>query len=166
MAPPSHPPSHPPSYAPPSHAPPSHAPPSMPPPLQQQQLQQSVVEDEDEETTLMQNWIQSRAVVRVKQQGAYYLVTGVVSSVSGSMVSIDITNPTPMGIIEIAASSIEPVLPEKGDDVLVVGSDVDEEMMGKIGKLNNIDDTDAVVTVDGLGLQFFDMRDLCKYMPE
>ena len=33
-----------------------------------------------------------------------------------------------------------------------------------IGLLNNIDDTDAVVTVDDLGLQFFDMKDLCKYM--
>ena len=32
--------------------------------------------------------------------------------------------------------------------------------------LNNIDDTDAVVTVESLGLQFFDMRDLCKLIPK
>ena len=31
---------------------------------------------------------------------------------------------------------VEPVLPEKGDHVLIVGADVDEEMLGKSGNRN------------------------------
>ena len=111
--------------------------------------------------------MQVRAVVRVKQQGEHYFRSGVVTSISSSskMCSIDVTEPTPVGIIDVLQEWVEPVLPEKGDHVLIVGQDVDEEMLGKTGKLNNIDDTDAVVTVDKLGLQFFDMRDLCKVIP-
>ena len=117
--------------------------------------------------SLMKGWCMTRAVVRVVQAGEYFHVVGVVTKLlSNDKCSVDITAPTPMGIVELSQSWCEPVLPEKGDHVIVVGGDVDEEMMGKKGKLNNIDDTDAVVTVDNLGLQFFDMRDLCKYMPE
>merc|ERR1712166_706090 len=83
---------------------------------------------------------------------------------NASWISLVITNPTPMGIVEIESSYLEPVLPEIGDSVLVVGSDVDEEMMGQTGILNNIDEIDAVVTISSVGLQFFEMKELCKYV--
>jgi hypothetical protein len=134
---------------------------------QQPEANSSATTNDESAAALMNNWVQERAVVRIKQQGEHYYRSGVVTSVSPArMCSIDVTEPTPVGIIEVPQDWVEPVLPEKGDDVLIVGTDVDEEMKGKVGKLNNIDDTDAVVTVESLGLQFFDMRDLCKLIPK
>jgi hypothetical protein len=144
-----------------------HQPPQPPPPQPHQPHEQSAAEEEGTATTLMENWVKERAVVRVKKQGEHYFRSGVVTSISSTrMCSIDVTEPTPVGIIEVSESSVEPVRPQKGDHVLIVGHDVDEEMLGKIGTLNNIDDTDAVVTVNELGLQFFDMGDLCKLIPK
>ena len=119
------------------------------------------------EAQLVQNWVHVRAVVRVTKPGDTLGCTGVVTHIAaGRMCRIDVIEPASMGVIEVREKHLRPVLPQELDRVLIVGSNADRDLCGKQGTLNNVDDNDAVVTVDEQGLQFFEIHELCKLMPE
>ena len=116
---------------------------------------------------LINNWVHERVCVRVRKEGPNFGCMGMVTQVmAGRMCRIDVLEPpSKRGVIDVREAHLEPEMPAKGDRVIVVGNEADPDMWGKQGMLNNLDESDAVVTIDVVGMQFFALHELCKLMP-
>ena len=116
--------------------------------------------------TLIDNWVRERACVIVRNKTHLGCVGMVTEIMAGRMCRVDILEPeNKRGVIDVREAHLAPQLPSRADQVLIVGKSGDEDLWGRVGNLLNVQDNDAVVTFEDMGMHFFSLEELCKLMP-
>ena len=120
----------------------------------------------------IKTWVNRGLVVEISQQGDHNNCRGVVRTVyDDRMCDVDITDPAPRGVVKVSERNLKPVRPRKGDRVVILPLEDESqdgaEYAGQQGILQNLDDEDAVVFLQGESdggseMQFFNINLLCK----